>query len=230
MTKNTRRTQRGEPSLSRDSIIAASIDLLDAGGDSGLTFRALSERLGTGAGAIYWHVANKDDLLDAACDAIVAQTMAMAAGSATMASQEAIRAIGLGLFDAIDAHPWVGGQLARAPARMPMVRILEGIGSRVAALGLQGNALWLGGSALLHYILGVAAQNAANRAYAQTHALVREDYLEAVGAEWSQLDADAYPFTRGIAAQLREHDDRADFLAGIDLILDGIAAQQARRG
>jgi AcrR family transcriptional regulator len=227
MTKNTRRTQRGEPSLSRDSIIAASIDLLDAGGDGGLTFRALSERLGTGAGAIYWHIANKDDLLDAACDAIVAQTMATAAGSA--APQDAIRAIGLGLFDAIDDHPWVGAQLARAPARMPMVRILEGIGSRVAAMGLQGNALWLGGSTLLHYILGVAAQNAANRAYAQTHGLEREDYLEAVGAEWSQLDADAYPFTRGIAAQLREHDDRADFLVGIDLILEGIAAQQARR-
>lgn len=228
MANNTRRTQRGEASLSRESIIDASIGLLDANGEAGLTFRALSERLGTGAGAIYWHIANKDDLLDAACDAVVAQTMAKAAGSAGP-PREAIRAIGLGLFDAIDAHPWVGAQLARAPARMPMVRILEGIGSRVAAMGLSGNALWLGGSALLHYILGVAAQNAANRAFAQARGLVREDYLGTIGAEWSRLDPDAYPFTRSIAAQLCEHDDSADFVAGIDLILDGIAARQAGR-
>jgi hypothetical protein len=39
-----------------------------------------------------------------------------------------------------------------------------------------------------------------------------------------ELDAHEYPFTRNVAAQLREHDDRAEFLAGIDLILAGIAA------
>lgn len=225
MPKNTRRTQRGEESLSRARIIDASIALLDASGEGGLTFRALSERLGTGAGAIYWHIANKEDLLDAACDALVADTMSRAVGGTT--PRETIRAIGLGLFDAIDDHPWVGAQLARAPAHMPMVRILEGIGSQVAAMGLRGTALWMGGSALLHYILGVAGQNAANRSFAQARGLVRDDYLEAVGNEWSRLDPDAYPFTRSIAARLHEHDDRADFLGGIDLILDGIAARRA---
>ena len=49
----------------------------------------------------------------------------------------------------------------------------------------------------------------------------------AVGTEWSQLDPDSYPFTRSIATRLHEHDDRADFAGGIDLILDGIAARQA---
>jgi hypothetical protein len=33
-----------------------------------------------------------------------------------------------------------------------------------------------------------------------------------------------YPFTRSVAAQLRAHDDREEFLAGIDLILAGITA------
>ncbi len=42
---------------------------------AGLRSRALSERLATGPGAIYWHVANKSDLLTAACDAIIARTM-----------------------------------------------------------------------------------------------------------------------------------------------------------
>ena len=33
-----------------------------------------------------------------------------------------------------------------------------------------------------------------------------------------------YPFIRRIAGQLRDHDDRAQFLARIDLILPAIAA------
>jgi len=40
--------------------------MLDVAGESGLTFRALAAELRTGAGAIYWHVANKSELLVAA--------------------------------------------------------------------------------------------------------------------------------------------------------------------
>ena len=52
----------------------------------------------------------------------------------------------------------------------------------------------------------------------------RADFLAKVAAQWQSLDADEYSFTRSVANQLREHDDRAEFLAGIDLILAGIAA------
>jgi hypothetical protein len=45
---------------------------------------------------------------------------------------------------------------------------------------------------------------------------------------WSQLDPDQYPFTRSVAGQLRAHDDRMDFLAGIDLILRGIESPRDR--
>ena len=46
----------------------AAIEILDAEGADGLTFRALAARLTTGSGAIYWHVADKDALLAAATD------------------------------------------------------------------------------------------------------------------------------------------------------------------
>src|SRR5271155_3726144 len=74
-SKKTSSSQRREESLSREQIIEASIELLDSGGEGGLTFRTLSERLATGPGAIYWHISNKSDLLTAACDAVVARTM-----------------------------------------------------------------------------------------------------------------------------------------------------------
>src|ERR1700733_396438 len=100
MAKKARSVQRREESLSRESIIEASIELLDSSGEGGLTFRTLSERLATGPGALYWHIADKSDLLTAACDAIVARAMEAPVTAAT--PQATIRAIAVGLFDAID--------------------------------------------------------------------------------------------------------------------------------
>ncbi|MFL6656747.1 MAG: TetR/AcrR family transcriptional regulator [Massilia sp.] len=222
MVKHTRRTERGETSLSRERIIDASIAMLDAGGEAGLTFRALAEQLATGAGAIYWHVANKEDLLNAASDAIVARTMAACGGKAT--PQDAIRAISLGMFDVIDAHPWVGAELARSPGKMPMVRILEGLGRQVRLLGVPERGQWQASTTLLHYVLGVASQNASNARSARALDANRADLLGAVGEAWLQLDVNDYAFTRSMAGQLCEHDDRLDFLAGINLFLAGIEA------
>ena len=77
-----------------------------------MTFRALAARLATGPGAIDRHVANKSELLVAASDAVVARRDGSDVPVAT--PHDAIRAIALGVFDAIDAHPWVGAQLSGA--------------------------------------------------------------------------------------------------------------------
>jgi AcrR family transcriptional regulator len=218
-----KRSHRREESLSRDRIIEESIDLLDNEGESGLTFRALAERLATGAGAIYWHIANKNDLLAAACDTVVARTM----NETVVTTPEAtIRAVALGLFDVIDEHPWVGSALTSTPGLSPIVRILERIGQQIRALGVPDQQQWASAGALMAYILGVSRQNSANGQLARTRGLDRSEFLQAVSTAWSQLDPKEYPFTRTLARQIRDHDDRVDFLAGIDLILSGIKSSR----
>jgi AcrR family transcriptional regulator len=226
MVKKARSTKRHNQSLTRDRIIETAIELLDSSGEGGLTFRTLSERLATGPGAIYWHIANKSDLLAAACDAIVARTMEACKAGAT--PQATIRAIALGMFDAIDVHPWLGSVLIRAEVHSPLVRIFEPIGQQVCALGVPDKKQRATVSALLSYILGVGGQNASNGQFARTRGIERSDFLEAVATAWSQLDPDEYPFARSVAAQLPAHDDRMDFVAGIDLILRGIDSPRRR--
>jgi AcrR family transcriptional regulator len=170
------RPRQGE-SLTRERIIEASIELLDSSGEVGLTFRALSERLSTGPGAIYWHIANKSDLLSAACDAVVARAMDE---TVVTTPKETIRAVALGT--------------------------------------------------LIAYILGVSKQNADNGQLARTRGFDRSDFLEAMSTAWSQLDPRQYPFARSVAGQFREHDDRVDFISGIDLILKGIDSPRHRSG
>lgn len=220
MVKKSARRYRREESLSRDRIVEASIALLDSEGEDGLTFRALSERLSTGAGAIYWHIPNKGELLTAACDAIILRTMR---GIATEVTPEAnLREVALSLFDTIDAHPWVGSALMRIPSQMPMVRIIERLGQQARALGVRDEEQWATVGTLLNYILGVGGQNAANGQLARTRDIDRTHFLEEVAKAWSQLDPGEYPFTRSLAGKLRAHDDRKDFLDGFDLILRGI--------
>jgi hypothetical protein len=132
----------------------------------------------------------------------------------------AIRAIALGVFDAIDAHPWVGAQLAREPWSA-MLQIFEGIGGQIQALGVPERAQFDSASALANYIVGVAGQNAA-KARLLPRATDRSAFLATVTARWTQGDPADYPFVHQVAAQLREHDDREQFLAGVDLFLAGI--------
>ena len=225
MATTKRSTSRREESLSRDRIIEAAIALLDDGED-GLTFRALSERLGTGAGAIYWHIADKSDLLTAACDAVVVRALAACAREAS--PRATIRALALGLFDAMDAHAWVGSALMHAAGQLPTVRLIERLGQQVRALGVADAAQWAAVSALLHYIVGVGGQNAANARHAQAHGLVRSDFLESVAGTWEHLDPQDWPFVHAMAGELAAHDDRADFLAGIDLLLGGLKPARGR--
>jgi AcrR family transcriptional regulator len=219
MAAKAQRTERRADALSKERIVEAAIEILDAHGESALTFRALTARLDTGAGAIYWHVANKNDLLAATTDDVIARVMTGVVSGAE--PREAIRAIALGAFDAIDAHPWVGAQLSREPWESAVLQIFESFGGQLQALGVPERAQFDCASALLNYVLGLAGQYAA-----ATRLLARDTdrsaFLATVAARWAQLDPTEYPFVRQVAAQLPGHDDREQFLAGIDLILAGI--------
>jgi AcrR family transcriptional regulator len=213
-------TKTREDALSRQRIVAAAVDLLDEAGESGLTFRALSARLKTGPGAIYWHVANKDELLAAAVEAVLGRSTR--ADVADQTPEGEIRALALGLFDAIDQHPWLAAELSRGPWKSVTLQIFDRVGRQVQALGVPSAAQFTSASALLIYILGAARQNAVN-AYSMPGA-DRTAVLETEAAAWHHLDRGDYPFLHDVAGQLRDHDDREQFLAGVDLILAGITS------
>jgi AcrR family transcriptional regulator len=219
MTARTKRTERRTDALSKERIVQAALEILDTDGESALTLRALAARLATGSGAIYWHVTNMNELLAATADHVIARAVTGVVSGAE--PREAIRAIALGVFDAIDAHPWVGAQLSREPWQSAVHQIFEGVGGQLQALGVPERAQFDCASALLNYVLGLAGQ------YAAAARLIppetdRTAFLETVAARWAQLDPAQYPFMHQVATQLPEHDDREQFLAGIDLILAGI--------
>jgi hypothetical protein len=115
----------------------------------------------------------------------------------------------------------VGTQLTHAPWQPAVMQIFNGIGSQLQSLGVPEQAQFDCASALLNYILGLAGQYAAG-ARITARGTNRSAFLATITTQWLQHDPEEYPFVHQVAAQLRDHDDREQFLAGIDLILTGI--------
>ncbi len=71
----TQTEPRSEPRvpLSKERVFSAAIAVADSGGIESLTMRKLAEELGVEAMSLYYHVANKEAVLDGVVDAIVAE-------------------------------------------------------------------------------------------------------------------------------------------------------------
>src|SRR5690554_3028342 len=53
------------PPLSRERVVEAAVELAEEQGLQAVSLRQVARRLGVTPMALYWHVENKDDLLDA---------------------------------------------------------------------------------------------------------------------------------------------------------------------
>ncbi|QHF95287.1 TetR family transcriptional regulator [Streptomyces sp. NHF165] len=215
------RAPRRTDSLSRELIIRTAIEMLDSGGEKALTLRALTVRLSTGYGAIYHHVADKSDLLATAADEVIAGVMSGAVDDAD--PRTALRALAVGLFDAIDAHPWVGAEFSRRPWRPALLDFYEGVGRLLDAFGVPEKIRFDAAGTLVNYVLGVAAQNAANARLLTGSGTDRKTFLENAAEQWAQVDPGRYPFVHAATTHLGEHDDREQFLVGVDIFLAGIS-------
>ncbi|MET7944755.1 TetR family transcriptional regulator [Streptomyces sp. NPDC005302] len=62
----------GRPALTREEVLETAAGLVKRHGPDALTMRGLAAELGTAVTSIYWHVGNRESLLDALVDRTVA--------------------------------------------------------------------------------------------------------------------------------------------------------------
>ncbi|RIV39113.1 TetR/AcrR family transcriptional regulator [Micromonospora radicis] len=89
--------------LSRDRILRAAVALADAAGIESLSMRNLAQDLGVAPMALYKHVSNKDELLDAMIDLVVAEIDPPAPGAGW---KQSVRGRILSARQALRRHPW----------------------------------------------------------------------------------------------------------------------------
>jgi AcrR family transcriptional regulator len=101
--KETTTTTRSRVPLTRDRALAAAVALADAEGLGSLTMRKLARELGVEAMSLYYHVANKDDILDGMVEIVF--------GEIELPSEDtdwktAMRQRAISVRAALTRHPW----------------------------------------------------------------------------------------------------------------------------
>lgn len=102
--------------LSRDRVLACAVSIADSDGIGALTMRSLAALLGVKPMSLYYHVANKGEILDAIIDMVYAE---ISVPSAAGHWSEEMRVRADSVRAALARHPWAIGLLESRTAPGP---------------------------------------------------------------------------------------------------------------
>jgi TetR/AcrR family tetracycline transcriptional repressor len=138
--------------LTRERIVATAVDLLRRYGLADLTMRRLARELDVQPGALYWHVANKQELLVEVTDVLLGQVPRPAADADPV---EALAGLAAAVRDALarvpDAADVVGVAYAVEPGSSRPLRDLAALVRRTGVPAAERDAV---SELVLHHVLG----------------------------------------------------------------------------
>jgi AcrR family transcriptional regulator len=215
-TPTAKQTHVREP-LTRERVLRAALKLADEGGLGSLSMRKLGHELGVEAMAVYYHFADKDEVIDGVVDIVFAEIDVPVAGAPWKA---AMRRRAISVRDALLRHRWAIGLMeARAHPGPANLRHHDAVIGNLRAAGFDSAMVAHAYSVLDGYIYG----------FALTKMNLPFDSSDMV-EEMAQTMLEPFPFDQypNLAAFVTEHvtqpgyDFGDEFEYGLDLILDGI--------
>ncbi|MCU0505809.1 MAG: TetR/AcrR family transcriptional regulator C-terminal domain-containing protein [Chloroflexi bacterium] len=210
--------------LSRERILAAALEVLDADGLEGLTMRRLADTLGVGAMSLYRHVTDRDDLLDLVVEGILAETEIPASTGGWRTDLEAIaRAARVGLLRHRGATVLVTTRLGLGRGGLAAVERTLGV---LRAAGFDDATAVAANRALGNLVAGAVLYEAAGLGGAQGDDRARR--RDQGRALMAALPEDEFPNLRAAAGAMFAVSADAAFDAGLAALLDGFEGLLAR--
>lgn len=186
--------------LHRSDVVAKAAEILDNYGIADLTMRRLARELNVSPGALYWHFADKQELLGAVADRLLAT-----AGTGTPDGDWPDRIVALctGLRDALlsctDGAELVSASFS-AGRSAELGRIVDALALAAADSGLSADDAELAARTVIYYVLGFTADEQSRMQW------------DAAGAEMTG------------AAEVWSENAGARFTFGLGLLVGGLAA------
>ncbi|GIH98851.1 TetR family transcriptional regulator [Planobispora takensis] len=141
------------PGLSRDQIVRAAMEILDAEGVDALSMRRLGAKLGSGATSLYWHIAHKDELMELVMDEVYGKVDLPDPEVTSWEDMASILAYGLRA--AFVGHPWVIPLVGTMPSLGPNAMRMSSLMLRAfERAGFTSPPLDYAVSTLLAFVLG----------------------------------------------------------------------------
>lgn len=210
---------RAEPRarLTRDRVLSAAMVLADEGGIEAVTMRRLARALGVEAMSLYYHAADKDDILAGIVDLVVREIELPAPEGDWRA---AIRASAISAHQVLRRHPWACNLLMSAPRVLPgRLQYIDALLGRLGEARLPADLTDLAYHALDSHILGFTLWEAG---YTSALRGLPPDFAATFVRE---LPMEDYPHLADhVAYHLRppSPNHKGEFEFVLDLILDGL--------
>jgi AcrR family transcriptional regulator len=200
--------------LHKRDVVEAATAILDDYGIADLTMRRLARELDVSPGALYWHFANKQQLLGAVADRVLAPAFANLPADGW---RPRIVAVCSRLRDALLSHT-DGAELVSACFAAGQSNAVAAILARLAdaatEAGVGAAHAELAARTVVYYVLGFTADEQSRLQW------------DAAGAAWpATLDIGALPDEQSVLQPSADPTTRFDF--GLRLLIDGIAAHSS---
>lgn len=191
--------------ISRSDVVRAALTLLDDGGFPALAMRRIAAELGVQQSALYWHFANKQTLLAAVADEIVAAVPAPSGDDWRARVRTLAAELRLALLRHRDGAELVATSLAFRLGAGDMVAAFrnELAGAGTARKPVDADAVETAANVLVHFVLGFTT----------------DEQQRQQAAELGAIDADA---------SAAPADSTASFERGVELIIVGFAPSSRR--
>jgi AcrR family transcriptional regulator len=223
----------GKEPLGRDQIVAAAIRLIDADGLEGFSMRKLGLELGAGATSLYWHVKDKDQLIDLVLDEIVGEVKLD--DDRALPWRERVLYVAGGLRRVVRQHRHLAALAGTRVSMGPnLLTAMEHLAAIIRTGGFTGSRLTLAFSAVLTFSLGTGIMESREFTGPGSEGKTLEELQWMVVEMFRSLPPDEYPnMISMVSEDVSEIDEDTQFLYGLERLLDGLEAdllQSARAG
>ncbi|MBT2228983.1 TetR/AcrR family transcriptional regulator [Nonomuraea sp. NEAU-A123] len=224
------RRRSEQPPLSREQIVSAALELLDAEGIDALSMRKLGIRLSAGATSMYTHVANKDELLELLVDQVYGEVEVPAADDPA-GWRAAITRYAHSLRATVLRHPWIVSVLGETGVAYLGPNVMRQNEAILAAFEQGGFTLEAADRALntvVAYVIGISTSEAAWLTTLARSGRSEQEWADSLWPAAEQAVRD-YPRLRKLYAAQRNQNLSAarddEFAGGLECVLHGLAAR-----
>ena len=213
--------------ITRETILDAADHVLQLDGVDGLSMRRVADELHTGPASLYWHVRNKDELLQLLFERYNAEIELPEPDPAHWQAQ--LKDLGRQVRGAAHRHrDYARLSLGRIPSGQSLARFAEWLFALLVPVGVPDQVIAYCGDLISLYVDAYAFEESLGPPSPTGEPLPAEQIAEMFRAYLQSLPATQFPHVHRAAGLLFGGDANARFEFGMDVLVRGIESYIAR--
>ncbi|GAA1964603.1 TetR/AcrR family transcriptional regulator [Catenulispora subtropica] len=208
------------PAITQEALIAAGLTVLRREGLDALSMRKVAAELGVQAASLYWHVQDKEELLDLLADSLLWDARKLKTGGDWAENlREMARAYRCHLNANRDSARVMAGRLAPGPNLLYVLDVALGW---LRSAGFSDADAAYATRTLATYVQGFVLQEQLPMSSLEAHGASPEEAVAAVAEAFRSAPADKYPNVAALGELIVRDSMDDHFAFGVDQLIEGL--------